>query len=157
MGFRMSDLSAEELGELPLGRLLLHAHRRAQSASLAKLQQRGHERIRPGHLPVITNLDPAADSHGVRISELASRAGITRQMMGRLVRELEELGYLETSGDPADQRAVIVSLTKRGKRFMAEAPEAMADVDRDYAGLLGSRDLAKLRELLVKLSASPTA
>src|SRR4051812_17845452 len=107
-----------------LGRLLLQAHRRAQAASLAKLQQRGHAQVRPGHLPVITNLDP----EGTRITELANRAGMTRQMMGRLVRELEELDYVVSRPDPTDQRAVIVSLTERGTRFLADAPAAIADV-----------------------------
>src|SRR5919112_6460546 len=105
----MTDLPPDELRGLPLGRLLLHAHRRAQAASLAKLQQRGHAQVRPGHLPVITNLDP----DGTRISDLANRAGMTRQMMGRLVRELEALGYLATATHPDDQRAVVVTMTER--------------------------------------------
>ena len=149
----MSDLTPDELRGLPLGRLLLHAHRRAQAASLAKLQQRGHAQVRPGHLPVITNLDPA----GTRISDLANRAGMTRQMMGRLVRELEELDYVDSQSDPTDQRAVIVTLTERGTKFLADAPAAIADVERDYAELLGADELHRLREALVRLANSPTA
>jgi DNA-binding MarR family transcriptional regulator len=154
MGFRMSDLTADELRGLPLGRLLLYAHRRAQAASLAKLQQRGHAQVRPGHLPVITNLD----ADGTRISDLANRAGMTRQMMGRLVRELEDLDYVDSRSDPTDQRAVIVTLTERGTRFLADAPEAIDDVERDYADLLGPDELRQLRVALIKLSTtSPTA
>jgi DNA-binding MarR family transcriptional regulator len=149
----MSDLTPDELRGLPLGRLLLHAHRRAQAASLAKLQQRGHAQVRPGHLPVITNLDV----EGTRISDLANRAGMTRQMMGRLVRELEELDYVDSHSDPTDQRAVIVTLTDRGTRFLADAPAAIADVERDYANLLGADELRQLRDALVRLSNSPTA
>jgi DNA-binding MarR family transcriptional regulator len=145
----MSELSAEELRALPTGRLLLQAHRRAQAASLAKLQQRGHAQVRPGHLPVITNLDP----EGTRITDLATRAGMTRQMMGRLVRELEEFGYVRSRPDPADQRAVVVSLTPRGSRFLADAPAAMQDADRDFAELLGADQLAAVREALIKLAA----
>src|SRR5258705_5108704 len=137
----MSDITPDELRGLPLGRLLLHAHRRAQAASLAKLQQRGHAEVRLGHLPVITNLDPA----GTRITELATRAGMTRQMMGRLVRELEALDYVRSRPDPTDQRAVVVSLTERGEQFLAEAPTAMAEVDSDFADVLGPAELAHLR------------
>jgi DNA-binding MarR family transcriptional regulator len=144
----MSDLTPEELSTMPLGRLLLHAHRRAQAASLAKLQASGHSEIRLGHLPVITNLDPA----GTRITDLAVKAGMTRQMAGRLVRELEGLGYVSSRQDPHDQRAVVVALTDRGTSFLAGAPAAMAAVDGDFAALLGAGELTRLRESLLRIS-----
>jgi DNA-binding MarR family transcriptional regulator len=146
----MSGVTDDELRALPLGRLLLHAHRRAQAASLAKLQAGGHPEIRLGHLPVITNLDP----EGTRITDLAARAGMTRQMMGRLVKELEALDYVRSRPHATDQRAVVVSLTERGERFHAEAPAAMAAVDSDFAGLLGPEELSRLREILLRISAS---
>ncbi len=135
---------------MPLGRLLLHAHRRAQAASLAKLQASGHSEIRLGHLPVITNLDPA----GMRITDLAAKAGMTRQMAGRLVRELETLDYVSSRPDPHDQRAVVVALTERGASFLAGAPAAMAAVDGDFAALLGADELARLRESLLRISST---
>ena len=144
----MSDLTPGELRALPLGRLLLHAHRRAQAASLAKLQARGHSEIRLGHLPVITNLDPS----GTRITDLAAKAGITRQMTGRLVKELEVLGYVSSRQDPNDQRAVVVALTARGTAFLADAPAAMSEVDDDFAALLGADELARLRDSLLRIS-----
>ena len=146
----MPELTPDELRGLPLGRLLLQAHRRAQAASLAKLQQRGPAEIRLGHLPVITSLDP----EGTRITELAARAGMTRQMMGRLVRELETLGYVRSRSDPNDQRAVVVSLTERGTGFLAEGPSAMAEVDADFADLLGAGELSRLREMLLRIGAT---
>ncbi|MEV8511922.1 MarR family transcriptional regulator [Dactylosporangium sp. NPDC051484] len=142
----MSDLT----DDVPLGRLLLQAHRRAQAASLAKLQASGHAEIRLGHVPVITNLDP----EGTRITDLAARAGMTRQMMGRLVKELEAIGYVRSRPHETDQRAVVVTLTERGERFRAEAPVAMAAVDRDFAQLLGPDELARLRGMLLRISES---
>jgi DNA-binding MarR family transcriptional regulator len=144
----MSDLTPEELRAMPLGRLLLHAHRRAQAASLAKLQAGGHGEIRLGHVPVITNLDP----QGIRITDLAVKAGMTRQMAGRLVRELEVSGYVSSRPDPNDQRAVIVALTDRGAAFLADAPAAMAAVDGDFAALLGEDELARLRDYLLRIT-----
>ncbi|HTJ37540.1 MAG TPA: MarR family transcriptional regulator [Dactylosporangium sp.] len=144
----MSDLTDAELRALPLGRLLLQAHRRAQAASLAKLQASGHAEIRLGHVPVLTNLDP----DGTRITDLAARAGMTRQMTGRLVKELESLDYVRSRPHETDQRAVVVSLTERGERFLVEAPSAMAAVDRDFAALLGPTDLTHLREMLLRIA-----
>ncbi|GGM08318.1 MarR family winged helix-turn-helix transcriptional regulator [Dactylosporangium sucinum] len=137
--------------DLPIGRLLLHAHRRAQAASLARLQASGYADVRLGHVPVLTAL---AEDAEMRITDLAAKAGMTRQMAGRLVRELESLGYLATRPDPGDQRAVVAALSPRGTAFLAAAPAAMSAVDEDFAALLGADDLARLRAALVKIADS---
>jgi DNA-binding MarR family transcriptional regulator len=151
MGFRMSDRLAEserrELAGAHLGRLLLQALRRVEVASIRKLQERGHREVRTGHIPVFGNVAAG----GMRITDLAAHAGMTRQMMGRLVRELEELGYVASRPDPADQRAVIVELTDRGWRFCKDAQEVMAELEREYETLLGDSELAHLRAALIRL------
>jgi len=142
--------------DLHIARLLLRAVRAVQASYIERLQQRGHPGLRTGHIPVLAGLDPESPA-GTRITDLANRAGMTRQMMGRLVRELEELDYVDSQSDPTDQRAVIVTLTERGTKFLADAPAAIADVERDYADLLGADELHRLREALVRLANSPTA
>ena len=144
-------MSPDELRELAgahLGRLLLHALRRVQASSVGKLQHRGHPEIRVGHIPVFSNVDAG----GTKITDLATRAGMTRQMMGRLVRELEILEYAESRPDPADHRAVIVSLTERGWQFCADAQAVMVELEREYADLLGPGGLPRLRESLLRLA-----
>jgi DNA-binding MarR family transcriptional regulator len=136
MGFRMALVS-----DLHLARLLLRAVRAVQVTYIARLQQRGHPGVRTGHIPVFAGLDP----DGVRITDLADRAGMTRQMMGRLVRELGDLGYLRTDADPGDQRAVIVRMSERGLTFAAEAGQIMKELEHEYGDLLGDPDLAALK------------
>jgi len=151
MGFRMSRTpDRRELASAHLGRLLLHAHRRVQVDSIAKLQERGHGEVRTGHIPVFSNVD----KDGTRITDLAARAGMTRQMMGRLVRELESLGYATSRSDPADQRAIVVSLTENGWRFCDDAQEVMVELEREYADLLGDDGLHRLRDALLTLGSA---
>jgi|SRR6266536_5093751 len=155
MGFRMSHdarLGAAERHQLAtahLGRLLLQALRRVEASSMRKLQERGHRELRTGHIPVFGNVATG----GTRITELAASAGMTRQMMGRLVRELEDLGYARSRPDPADQRAVIVELTGRGWQFCDDAQEVMVELEREYDGLLGAGGLARLRSMLTQVAA----
>jgi DNA-binding MarR family transcriptional regulator len=52
------------------------------------------------------------DSTRTRQVALAERAGVTKQAIGPVVRELEQLGYVRTGPDPADHRAKLVSLTE---------------------------------------------
>jgi len=143
-----------KLGEAHLGRLLLQALRRVEAASVAKLHQRGHTGVRTGHIPVFSGVAPDGVGGNTRISDLAARGGITRQMMGRLVRELEEHGYVATSADPTDQRAVVVEMTARGWQFCRDAQEVMAELEVEYAGLLGGDRLGDLRRSLTELASS---
>jgi len=79
-------------------------------------------------------------------------------MMGRLVRELESLGYLATAAHPDDLRAVVVTMTERGNAIRAEAGEVIADMEADYAIMLKDPDLAALKDaLLAIIRTSPSA
>jgi DNA-binding MarR family transcriptional regulator len=134
-----------------IGRLLLRAHRMVSEDGVAILRRHGHPALRAGHLPVFTNVDP----QGIRITELAERAGMTAQMMGRLVRELEELGYLQTTPDEQDRRAVVVRLTGLGDRFRQDADRAIEDLARHYEIHAGAETVRALRESLLKLLCCP--
>jgi DNA-binding MarR family transcriptional regulator len=65
---------------------------------------------------VFENLDPG----GTRLTELAARAGITRQPMTKLVSVLKQQGYLERRPDPSDGRARIVRPTLTGRQMATE-------------------------------------
>src|SRR4029450_5897065 len=133
--------------DVHIARLLLRAVRAVQATYIERLQQRGHPGLRTGHIPVFAGLNTEGDE-GTRITDLANRAGMTRQMMGRLVRELEALGYLATATHPHDQRAVVVTLTERGHAIRAEAAEVIAELEADYAVLLHDPDLERLKGAL---------
>jgi DNA-binding MarR family transcriptional regulator len=65
--------------------------------------------------------------------------------------DLERLGYVERIPDPADGRAKLVCLTKRGARAQREARKIVAEIEGDWGRALGGRDLAALRALLERL------
>jgi DNA-binding MarR family transcriptional regulator len=117
--------------------------RRARST----LRHRGHEGLQPSHQGVFASLGRA----GTRLTDLASRVGTTKQAMGQLVDDLERQGYVERVPDPDDGRAKIVRLTRQGTAFMSDAAEVVADIWRDYASLLGERELATLQDRLGSL------
>ena len=143
--------------DVHIARLLLRAVRAVQASYIERLQQRGHPGLRTGHIPVFAGVNPGSPA-GTRITDLAHRAGMTRQMMGRLVRELETLGYLATAADPDDLRAVVVTMTERGNAIRAEAADVIAELEADYSILLKDPDLATLKNaLLTIIETSPTA
>src|ERR1700723_1691379 len=96
---------------------------------------------------------------GVRPSQLADRAGITKQSVNDLLGHLEGRGYLRRVPDSADGRARVIRLTSKGRQLeqtiYAEAGAAQLRI----AEILGPRRFAQLYgslELLTEqLAASP--
>jgi DNA-binding MarR family transcriptional regulator len=136
-------------GREHLGRLLLRSWRAVAQDGVELMRGRGYVDVRVGHLPVFSNID----ADGTRITVLAERAGVTRQMMGRLVKELEELGYVGSSVDARDRRAVLITLTELGWRFRTDADESSKEMVRSYADALGAEEIAALEAILRRLIA----
>jgi DNA-binding MarR family transcriptional regulator len=66
--------------------------------------------LRPSHVRLIT-ITPAG---GLRLGDLATKAGMTAQSLGEFVDTLYRAGYTEVVQDPADHRARLVRPTQRG-------------------------------------------
>ena len=99
-----------------IGILFQQLARDFERRARATLRERGHTGLQPSHQVVFASLGP----DGARLTDLASRAGMTKQAMGQLVDDLEALGYVERIPDPCDGRAKIVRLTAK-KRAIARA------------------------------------
>jgi MarR family transcriptional regulator, temperature-dependent positive regulator of motility len=131
-----------------IGRLLLHAQRGFDAELNARLRERGYPDVRLAHSALFAHIDP----EGTRSSELAERAGVTKQGMGQLVADLEKKGYVERVEDPADRRAKLVRLTKKGWRHVRDAREIIGEIEEAYARRLGDERLETLRAILKDLS-----
>jgi DNA-binding MarR family transcriptional regulator len=88
---------------------------------------------------------------GSRVTELAQLAQITKPSVVYLVNDLERHGYVERVPDPDDGRAKLVRLTPQGAEAQAVARELIAQVEHDWAGVLGRRNFHTLRGLLKEL------
>lgn len=131
-----------------LGRLLMSAASSVSMATLDALASEGHPGIRPSHVALFAHIDPG----GTTITALAERAGVSRQAMSMVVRELEPLGYIATSPDPEDGRATRVTLTALGARFCEDATTTSDRIAREWAESIGDDGLDDLRRVLRLLS-----
>lgn len=118
-----------------------------QGELFAGLAQRGHDELRPRHGAVIAYLD----EDGIRASEVARLSGQHKQVVTRLVDELEELGYVQRRPDPGDRRAKLVVPTKRGREVMRQADQITASMERRHAEVLGPTHYAEVRHALQRL------
>lgn len=96
--------------------------------------------------------DDAAFAHippeGIRLTELARRAGVTKQTMAEVVASLESRGYLERSLDPSDGRAKLIRFSERGWASVAVALEALQCIEADLVETVGRARVADLRRTL---------
>jgi len=129
-----------------LSRLLREFSRDFETRIRLLLNERGHPDIRPSHSAVFANLGLGA----VRVTELAERAQVTQQAMGKMLKELERMGYIARAVDEGDKRAKEIKLTARGIELVADSMAVMAEVREHYARQIGSQELDALEESLRK-------
>src|ERR1700755_1368647 len=132
MSSRLPDTSARRTSE-NLAILLREPFRIGSELLHVRLAERGHPHVRPPHVTVFQFLD----DDGTRVSVLAQRAQITKQSMAELVAHLERHGYVERVADPSDGRAKLVRETARGRDVFALAGRFVAEIESQWATLLG--------------------
>ncbi len=132
-----------------VGRLFLRASRSFAALATRKLKERGHEGLGMAHTALLPHLD--AEEGGTRATELAERAGMTKQAAGRVVRDLERMGYVKRTTDPEDARATLVAFTDEGWRFLEDAYHVKREIEAEYAAVLGEERMGLLRSVLEDL------
>src|SRR6266496_2018447 len=137
----------EPVREPILPRRLIEASRALDREIEDGLRDRGVGELKPSQARNLLLVDRT----GTRLSELAHRAGITKQRMMQVVDELQSLGYVRRTPDPEDARAKVVRLTAKGLRHRAEARRAMLAVEARARRRLGGRRYDQLEVMLEEL------
>ena len=135
--------------ETPLLLLVVLAERHLADALQAHLTAAGFHDHRVVHHRVMAHVT----HDGIRLTELADKAGVTKQAMSELVADLERLGYLHRTPDPVDGRARLIGFTDKGRAAVAAAATAF---DHMHAAL-GEQSLGALRRGLLAALRTPLA
>ncbi len=130
------------------GVLLSFCSRAFNDRTAQKIQAAGHGTVRVSHLAVMRNMDEG----GTRITELGRRAGMTKQAMGQLVREFQELGYIVLRPDPTDRRAKLATYTELGQLLAEAAERSTEEVQAEFKKALGKGGLKEFRKSLARLA-----
>ena len=92
------------------------------------------------------------DRDGTRISDLARRAGVTKQSMAQATISLEEKGLVRRLADPSDARAKLVVLTDDGWEALRFGRSVADGIHQRWTGLLTDNAMAQLVTLLSQLA-----
>ncbi len=112
-----------------------------------------YDDIREAHGCVFGNIAP----EGMRLTELAERAGMTKQGVGEAVTDLERLGYAERVPDPNDGRAKIIRLTGRGAEAQRTGFQIIAELEREWVERFGADRVDALRAMLLDIAGAGAA
>src|SRR5689334_9549547 len=91
--------------------LMFIAYRHAERRILAFLTESGFDDLTLAQARIAARIG----EDGVRLTDLAEQAQVTKQTAGFLVDQLERAGYVERVADPTDARARLVRLAPRGR------------------------------------------
>jgi DNA-binding MarR family transcriptional regulator len=127
--------------------LLRNAHDTVDAENHTALAQNGFADIKPWHHTVLRNLG----EDGSRPSELATRGGISRQAVTKIVDELERLDLVRRDPDPDDRRGVIVRYSDRGRAGLDLARKRMLELEAEFAERVGAKRWADARAVLETL------
>ncbi|MBP2704334.1 winged helix-turn-helix transcriptional regulator [Microbispora sp. RL4-1S] len=104
-----------------------------QKELFAALAREGHPHLKPRHGAVLAYLD----EEGSRATDLSQQSGQHKQVIGTLVDELVELGYVRREPDPQDRRAKLIVPTPLGLDEMERSDAIVAAIERRHAEALG--------------------
>jgi len=125
---------------IEFGQWMLHA-------GLQRARALGHTRLRPAHARLMVWID----WEGTRSTDIARAQDISKNAVGQLVTELEEMGYVERVADPSDGRAKIVRYTDAGMALLSDSLAIGSQLDAEIAAILGAERMAQLRSLLAEI------
>jgi DNA-binding MarR family transcriptional regulator len=112
----------------------LEAVNRRLSANLG--QQRARLQfpdLRGSHRRILQMIPP----QGIRITDLAQLAGMTKQSLGEFVDGLEQSGYVASRRHESDGRVRIVTRTQSGDAAVAATREAIDAVEQEWRDEVG--------------------
>jgi DNA-binding MarR family transcriptional regulator len=127
-----------------LGRVLGHALRRFDErvlhlmahnidVPLALSNLAARAQISAAHIHITRHLD----LQGARLTDLAQKAGMSKQAMGDLVDQCEAWGLVTRDPDPRDARARLVQFTPTGLLWLQAFREAVAQAEKEFRAEVG--------------------
>src|SRR5213079_1479801 len=101
---------------------------------VAVVSAAGYPDVRIPHLNVFAHVPR---DEGMRMSELASWLQLTPGAVTQVVAELERMGLMQRSPDPADGRAVIVRPTRKAEAGYEAGRRFLAGLEDEWRALVG--------------------
>ncbi len=140
----MSDLSSDAWRETHLGCLMGRALQRFDARVLQRMAHNvevplalsnlaARAQVSAAHIHITRHLSLQGD----RLTDLAARAGMSKQAMASLVDQCEAWGLVTREADPHDARARHVCFTPTGLAWLQAFRDAVAETEAEFRAEVG--------------------
>ncbi len=111
------------------------------------LAKEGYGDFKMGYMPFLMNIGPEGSTN----KEIAERARVTKQAMSKVIRELENLGYIAIKPHVTDKRCQLITLKPRGAELITIIHQCVANLMGDHETLVGKDNYTNFLETMDKL------
>jgi DNA-binding MarR family transcriptional regulator len=129
--------------------LLRTAYNVVSAAIYRAISHAGATDMRPAHGNAMEML---SIQDGLRLTDIAAKAGMAPQSMGEIVDDLVSKGYLTRRQDRSDRRAKRIYLTQKGRETAQASRVALRAVERRISESLGTDNYQDMRRTLAAIS-----
>jgi DNA-binding MarR family transcriptional regulator len=145
----MSRAPRQPLTHIPLPGLMEIATEALFAEFRQELEAAGYGDVRPTHGCIFRFVR----EDGMRLTDLAALAGMTKQSIGEIVDDLAALGYVKRIPDPEDRRAKLICLTEKGEQAQRVGYGLFAKIEQRWGKRYGNDRVAEARALLEEIAA----
>jgi DNA-binding MarR family transcriptional regulator len=107
--------------------------------------------LEPGWYDVLATLRRAGPPYRLRPTEFSGQLMLTSSGTTKRLDRLERAGLITRGPDPADRRAILITLTDQGRRLIDRASEAHLANEQRLLSVLTDAERRRLADLLRKL------
>lgn len=140
-------LATESIKARSLGKILNHLKREFDTWACREFTKHGYNDFKMAHVPVLMNIDVG----GTTNQELAKRTKVSKQAMSKVLRELQESGYIKAKVHADDKRSITLTLTERGKKLVLNSRKRMILLHEDFNKLFGEKKFNELIDHLLQI------
>ncbi|GAB3573082.1 hypothetical protein GCM10027578_33580 [Spirosoma luteolum] len=131
------------------GRLFWYLKRYTDSYVEPRLHAMGFTDFKMSYMMFLSNIEQA----GITNNELARRAGVTKQMMSKIVSLLEREGYIYSEKNPNDSRSSMIFLNDRGKELLTSLRTCIYETRAKFDAIVGHDRMEQVIDTMVDLVA----
>jgi len=132
---------------VPTARLFLDSFRAFETELALRLSNEGFSDITTSNFNILRHLNP----EGMHLSALAKDAQISKQAIGKMIKDLVNKNYVSVTPDEHDARAKHVRLTAKGKKLIELAVDAVMMMEHHYQTTLGKKNYDLLRQSITHI------
>ncbi|POY37415.1 hypothetical protein C3K47_06540 [Solitalea longa] len=137
-----------DLRKKSLSRTVHNLRMHLSSRLTKRIHEMGYLSCSFQHTAIFANID----IEGTNIVTLADRANISKQAMSKLVKDIEEMGYVETIKDPKDSRALLVILTDLGAELIINVQSCITEIRNEVERVISKDKLETFMSIATEIN-----